>query len=306
MAAATPVVESDRTGSPSGKRPRTTTNGVRQVLASGSASCAQPPRRRGNGGDGGAEADMGKTVAHDEDGNDDRRMLRLLSDLRSSVGSFQRAVRGTIVAIAVQPRRARPNHSSSSNSNSSSSSSSSSTTTTTSSSGTTHATGGGAVVSSPSPGNDVIAWGYVRSLLSEAPRPGRKSKRRTGGVLTDLHAEADLVASAARDGTRLRGSTVYVSSICCQDCFRLLVGAGVERIVHPPPPSPSFMAASAAHCAALASRHGVQVDADAVLPPHRPPVCTPQELGLRPKECRGRRKGDPTEGAGDGLSLIHI
>jgi deoxycytidylate deaminase len=231
-----------------------------------------------------------------EDASFTERILRLVCDLRSSVSHHQQAVRGNIVAVAVRP-----------------------------------------------PSTQVVAWGYVRSLLQESarrradtapvanapqlsrsePRGGvdevdgiaddsrsgssgealdsadraagasSKFSRRNSGVATDVHAEADLVASAARDGVALRGCTVYVSSICCIACFRLLVAAGVRRIVHPPPPNPGFMIQQAPHCAALASRHGVVVDMTMVLPPHRPPVRSPEELGLVPKECRGWREGDP-------------
>jgi dCMP deaminase len=47
-----------------------------------------------------------------------------------------------------------------------------------------------------------------------------------------VHAEANAVAHAAREGARLAGSTIYVTAAPCWACFRLLVNAGVERVVY--------------------------------------------------------------------------
>jgi dCMP deaminase len=43
------------------------------------------------------------------------------------------------------------------------------------------------------------------------------------------HAEENLVAHAARD--RLKGTTVYVTHLCCAGCARMLINAGVARVV---------------------------------------------------------------------------
>lgn len=45
------------------------------------------------------------------------------------------------------------------------------------------------------------------------------------------HAEANLVAFAAREGIRTTGCTVYVTHMPCASCARTLIQAGVERVV---------------------------------------------------------------------------
>lgn len=52
---------------------------------------------------------------------------------------------------------------------------------------------------------------------------------RPAKYLWTLHAEANLVATAAR--SRLQGSTVYVTHLCCAQCAALLINAGVARVV---------------------------------------------------------------------------
>ena len=46
------------------------------------------------------------------------------------------------------------------------------------------------------------------------------------------HAEANLIAFAAREGTRTAGCTVYVTHQPCASCARTLIQAGVIRVIH--------------------------------------------------------------------------
>jgi dCMP deaminase len=46
---------------------------------------------------------------------------------------------------------------------------------------------------------------------------------------TALHAEAAVIAQAAKDGTSLEGSDLYVSTFPCPGCARLLAAAGIAR-----------------------------------------------------------------------------
>ena len=47
-----------------------------------------------------------------------------------------------------------------------------------------------------------------------------------------VHADANAVAAAARQGSATAGATAYVTAFPCWGCFRLLVNAGIERIVY--------------------------------------------------------------------------
>lgn len=58
-------------------------------------------------------------------------------------------------------------------------------------------------------------------------RPERME--RPAKYLWTGHAEENLVAHAARD--RLAGSTVYVTHLCCNGCARMLINAGVAKVV---------------------------------------------------------------------------
>jgi dCMP deaminase len=47
---------------------------------------------------------------------------------------------------------------------------------------------------------------------------------------TATHAEARLIAGAAREGVATRGATVYVTDFPCPPCAKLLAHAGIERL----------------------------------------------------------------------------
>lgn len=47
-----------------------------------------------------------------------------------------------------------------------------------------------------------------------------------------VHAEANVVASAAKHGVPLNGCTVYVTHLPCTGCLRLMKNAGVHKIVY--------------------------------------------------------------------------
>lgn len=75
--------------------------------------------------------------------------------------------------------------------------------------------------------NEILETGYnglprgVQDLPERMTRPEK--------YLWTSHAEENLVATAAR--SRLKGSTVYVTHLCCNSCSRMLVNAGVSKVV---------------------------------------------------------------------------
>ena len=59
--------------------------------------------------------------------------------------------------------------------------------------------------------------------------PDRRERPRK--YLFASHAEANLIAFAAREGIRTAGCTVYVTHMCCSACARTLIQAGVAGVV---------------------------------------------------------------------------
>lgn len=66
------------------------------------------------------------------------------------------------------------------------------------------------------------------------PRGVKDSKDRfvrPRKYLFAAHAEMNLVSTAAREGIRIAGCSVYVTHTPCSMCARILIQAGVRRIV---------------------------------------------------------------------------
>lgn len=84
----------------------------------------------------------------------------------------------------------------------------------------------GAVAVNPA-SRAVLSTGYNGLPRGVEDRPERME--RPAKYAWTAHAEANLVAHAARQ--TLEGATVYVTHLCCADCAKLLVNAGVAEVV---------------------------------------------------------------------------
>lgn len=80
-------------------------------------------------------------------------------------------------------------------------------------------------------------------------RDSEERRARPTKYLFASHAEANLIAFAAREGISTKGCSVYVTHYPCSSCARSLIQAGVERVVVGPGktsmPDEEFAAAEA-------------------------------------------------------------
>ena len=53
-----------------------------------------------------------------------------------------------------------------------------------------------------------------------------------GHCIRTVHGEANAVAQASKNGVAIDNSTLYTTASPCYDCFKLLVNAGVTRVVY--------------------------------------------------------------------------
>lgn len=78
--------------------------------------------------------------------------------------------------------------------------------------------------------------GEVRLTAYNGPPRGVDDKptrfERPTKYLFASHAEANLIAFAAREGIRTGGCTVYVTHQPCAACARTLIQAGITKIVY--------------------------------------------------------------------------
>ena len=77
--------------------------------------------------------------------------------------------------------------------------------------------------------NRIIATGVNGTL----PGQPNKCEDYNGNTLpTVVHSELNLVCFCAREGISLKGATLFVTLSPCIDCAKMIVAAGVKRVVY--------------------------------------------------------------------------
>jgi dCMP deaminase len=77
----------------------------------------------------------------------------------------------------------------------------------------------------------ILATGYNGSIrgLSHCDDDGHMME--DGHCVRTVHAEANAIVQAARNGMRVDGGDIYVTASPCFGCFKLIANAGLKRIV---------------------------------------------------------------------------
>jgi dCMP deaminase len=76
----------------------------------------------------------------------------------------------------------------------------------------------------------ILATGYNGSIRGLAHCDDAGHWMEDGHCVRTVHAEANAIVQAARQGVRIDGATVYVTASPCWGCFRLIANAGIDRV----------------------------------------------------------------------------
>lgn len=78
----------------------------------------------------------------------------------------------------------------------------------------------------------ILSTGYNGSIrgLPHCDEVGHLMEN--GHCVRTVHAEANAIAQAARNGVRIDDSTIYVTASPCWTCFRLIGNSGIQRIAY--------------------------------------------------------------------------
>jgi len=77
----------------------------------------------------------------------------------------------------------------------------------------------------------ILATGYNGSIRGLAHCDDEGHLMEDGHCVRTVHAEANAIVQAARNGIRLEGSDIYVTASPCFRCFQLIANSGLGRIV---------------------------------------------------------------------------
>src|SRR5579864_3161813 len=76
----------------------------------------------------------------------------------------------------------------------------------------------------------ILSTGYNGSIrgLPHCDEVGHMME--DGHCVRTVHAEANAIVQAAKNGVRIDGASIYVTASPCWSCFRLIANAGVNKI----------------------------------------------------------------------------
>lgn len=78
----------------------------------------------------------------------------------------------------------------------------------------------------------ILSTGYNGSIrgLSHCDEVGHLME--DGHCVRTVHAEANAIAQAARNGVRIEGADLYVTASPCWTCFKLIANSGIVRVAY--------------------------------------------------------------------------
>lgn len=77
----------------------------------------------------------------------------------------------------------------------------------------------------------ILSTGYNGSIRSLPHCDDAGHDMVNGHCVRTVHAEANAIAQAAKNGVRIDGAEIYVNASPCWDCFKLIANCGIKRII---------------------------------------------------------------------------
>jgi len=77
----------------------------------------------------------------------------------------------------------------------------------------------------------ILSTGYNGSVRGAEHCDEAGHMMEDGHCVRTVHAEANAIIQAAKNGTAVDGATIYSTASPCWNCFKLIVNAGIKRAV---------------------------------------------------------------------------
>jgi dCMP deaminase len=78
----------------------------------------------------------------------------------------------------------------------------------------------------------ILSTGYNGSIRGMPHCDEVGHDLENGHCVATIHAEANAVLQAAKNGVNISGSEIYTTASPCWNCFKLLANAGIKRIYY--------------------------------------------------------------------------
>jgi len=77
----------------------------------------------------------------------------------------------------------------------------------------------------------ILSTGYNGSIRGLPHCDDAGHMMDNGHCVATVHAEANAIIQAAKNGTSIDGADIYVTASPCWNCFKLIANSGIKRIV---------------------------------------------------------------------------
>ncbi|HEY4883976.1 MAG TPA: cytidine/deoxycytidylate deaminase family protein [Myxococcales bacterium] len=78
----------------------------------------------------------------------------------------------------------------------------------------------------------ILSTGYNGSIRGMPHCDDVGHVLENGHCVATIHAEANAILQAARNGVRIEGADIYTTASPCWPCFKMIANAGIKRIVY--------------------------------------------------------------------------
>ncbi len=78
----------------------------------------------------------------------------------------------------------------------------------------------------------ILSTGYNGSIRKLEHCDDRGHMMENDHCVATIHAEANAIIQAAKNGVRIDGGTVYTTASPCWQCFKLIANSGIRRICY--------------------------------------------------------------------------
>ncbi|MFO0693624.1 MAG: dCMP deaminase family protein [Polyangiales bacterium] len=78
----------------------------------------------------------------------------------------------------------------------------------------------------------ILSTGYNGSVRGLGHCDDEGHMMEDGHCVRTIHAEANAIIQAAKNGTRIEGAGIYITASPCWSCFKMIANAGLSRICY--------------------------------------------------------------------------
>lgn len=78
----------------------------------------------------------------------------------------------------------------------------------------------------------ILSTGYNGSIRGLPHCDDVGHMMENGHCIATVHAEANAIIQAAKNGTAIDGADIYVTASPCWNCFKLIANSGIKRILY--------------------------------------------------------------------------